>query len=506
MNQNILALLILALISFTSVSALSVNGEPNVTVSRGDLECVDVCYYTPVNISAASLRNKIRIEIYKSGEPLYPDILSVSGDDSQLIFFSEDSKKMNLLKKRVIELDKKTKFVKNVGGQAMIVIQIHAIETQGIDQFRFAWEGIVDKNEKLISAPRFSANVNHHGNYQFDLNFGNLSSSLFRFAFDFSKTKAWSHKAASWTLLKRSEEDLSVNNTTNLYRDNTKSINTEKESAGFSAYGKVFISDNNLIKIKNLTLMYSQPTGAHNSLVSNFNLSNMSFDLEPGKTRFLALNKVYMKATGDKESFIFFQDKVADSIEVNLLFSVSAELASDNQNDRFIDNSLKPEDVKSLPAGTNEALMTLISSVQPYKAEGSILDTFGKKTGIMLDKKHLTQSNYDKYLSVKIINPQFDNLVVLEQKVQAQDLAFQPLLYNFVDDFDKRCRQNAKQCLTTKLILEIGVDKDRETQLSQLPTLKFIITDDPNYKLQKIEPLTGEKVLPPVKKKSFWDF
>lgn len=471
---------------------------------KGDLECDDVCYYTPVNISAASLKNKIRIEIYKTGEPLYPDILQVSGDDSQLIFFSEDQKRMSAIKKRLSALDKKAKFVKNVGGQAMIMVQIHAIEEQGIDQFRFAWEGSVDKTRDTIQVPRASFGTNERGNFSVDLNLGNLASSIFKFAFDFSKTKAWTHRAASWTVFKRNEEDLSVSNNTTLYRQHEKAISPDKESAGFSANGKVYISDNNLIKIKNFSLYYSQPTGDPHSLVSSFNLSNMSFDIKPGETRFLASNKVYMKAKSDKESLIFFQDRVSDSTEVTLLFSISAELADENQNDMKIDYSLKEDDIRKLRPGDNNSIPELIRSIYPVKAEGNIFDVFGKKTGIQLDRRFLTLNNYDRYLTVKIINPAFDNLVLMEQKIQAQALATKPLLYNFVDDFDKRCKQNAKLCSTWKLVLEIGIDKDRESDLLHIPSSKFIITDNPNYVVQKIEPYR-ENQAPPARKKGFWE-
>lgn len=470
--------------------------------TQGQLECEDVCYYTPMNISASSLKNKIRIEIYKTAEPLYPDVLQVSTDDNQLIFYSEDARKMSSIKKRILSLDKKAKFVKNVGGQAMILIQIHAVETQGIDQFRFAWEGSYDKNRTGGTLPRFTASPTEQGSYKVDFNFGNLASSLFKFAFDFSKTKAWSHKAASWTVFKRSEEDISVNNSTTLYRESAKSISTDKESAGFSAYGKVFIAENNLIKIKNFSLGYSQRTGEQNSLVSSFNLSNMSFDLEPGKTRFLALNKVYMKANSDKESLFFFQDKVADSTEVNLLFSISADIADEAKDNISDNNNLPNEVVKTLPHGNN--YQDIINSVIPYKAEGSILDVFGKKTGVQLDRGLLTQENYDRYLKVKISNPAFNNLVVLEQKIQVQDLVNKPLLYNFVDDFDKRCKQNSKQCLTSKVVLEIGYDKDRELDLTQIPDAKFILIDDPGYKLQKIVPYDEKLISVPAAKKSFW--
>lgn len=469
----------------------------------GQMECEDVCYYTPVNISASSLKNKIRIEIYKTAEPLYPDVLQVSSDDNQLIFYAEDAKKMAAIKKRIVVLDKKSQFVKNVGGQAMILIQIHAMETQGIDQFRFAWEGSVDRNRSQVGVPRFSASPTESGSYKIDFNFGNLASSLFKFAFDFSKTKAWSHKAASWTVFKRSEEDISVTNNTTLYRQSEKSITTDKEAAGFSAYGKVFISANNLIKIKNFSLMYSQRTGEENSLVSSFNLSNMSFDLEPGKTRFLALNKVYMKTNSDKESLIFFQDKVADSTEVNLLFSISAEIA-DESKDNIADNSaLSATEVRALPHGNNYS--ELINQVIPYKEEGTILDMYGKKTGLRLNRAFLTQENYDRYLKIKITNPAFNNLVVLEQKAQAQDLTTKSLLYTFVDDFDKRCKQNSKLCLTSKLVLEIGYDKDREFDMQDVQDRKFILIDDPGYKTQKIVPY-DEKLLPiaPPAKKSFW--
>lgn len=470
--------------------------------SAGQLECEDVCYYTPTNISASSLKNKIRIEIYKTAEPLYPDVLQVSTDDNQLIFYAEDAKRMAAIKKRIVALDKKAKFIKNVGGQAMILIQIHAVETQGIDQFRFAWEGSYDKNRTGGNLPRFTASPTEQGSYKIDFNFGNLASSLFKFAFDFSKTKAWSHKAASWTVFKRSEEDISVANNTTLYRESSKSITTDKEAAGFSAYGKVFISENNLIKIKNFSLGYSQRTGEQNSLVSSFNLSNMSFDLEPGKTRFLALNKVYMKTNSDKESLFFFQDKVADSTEVNLLFSISAELADEAKDNVSDNNNLPSEIIKTLPHGNNYA--DIISNVLAYKAEGSILDVFGKKTGVLLDRNLLTQENYDRYLKIKITNPTFDNLVVLEQKIQVQDLVNKPLLYNFVDDFDKRCKQNSKQCLTSKVVLEVGYDKDRELDLVQIPVSKFILIDDPGYKIQKIVPYDEKLISAPVAKKSFW--
>lgn len=470
--------------------------------STGQMECEDVCYYTPVNISASSLKNKIRIEIYKTAEPLYPDVLQVSSDDNQLIFYAEDAKKMSSIKRRIVALDKKAKFIKNVGGQAMILIQIHAVETQGIDQFRFAWEGSYDKNRSSGTLPRFTASPTNQGSYKIDFNFGNLASSLFKFAFDFSKTKAWTHKAASWTVFKRSEEDLSVSNNTTLYRESSKSITTDKESAGFSAYGKVFISENNLIKIKNFNLGYSQRTGELNSLVSNFSLSNMSFDLEPGKTRFLALNKVYMKTNSDKESLFFFQDKVADSTEVNLLFSISADLADDNKDIPSESTGLTNDFILSLPHGHNYA--DILNKIIPTKTEGSILDIFGKKTGLMLERGLLTQENYDRYLKVRIINPAFDNLVVLEQKIQVQDLVNKPLLYNFVDDFDKRCKQNSKQCLTSKVILEIGYDKDRELDLQQIPNMKFILIDDPGYKIQKIIPYDEKLVTMPSTKKSFW--
>lgn len=470
--------------------------------SAGQLECEDVCYYTPINISASSLKNKIRIEIYKTAEPLYPDVLQVSTDDNQLIFYAEDAKRMAAIKKRILILDKKAKFVKNVGGQAMILIQIHAVETQGIDQFRFAWEGSVDRNRTGGTIPRFTASPTNQGSYKVDFNFGNLASSIFKFAFDFSKTKAWTHKAASWTVFKRSEEDLSVTNNTTLYRESSKSITTDKESAGFSAYGKVFISENNFIKIKNFNLSYSQRTGEQNSLVSSFNLSNMTFDLEPGKTRFLALNKVYMKTNSDKESLFFFQDKVADSTEVNLLFSISADLVDETKDNVTDNNNLPSEVVKTLPHGNN--YLDIINQVSAYKGEGSILDVFGKKTGIILNREHLTQENYDRYLKVKITNPTFNNLVVLEQKIQVQDLVTKPLLYNFVDDFDKRCKQNSKQCLTSKVVLEIGYDKDRELDLSGIPDQKFILIDDPGYKIQKIVPYDEKLISTPSSNKSFW--
>lgn len=454
------------------------------------IECDQVCYYSPLNISASSLRNKLRIEVYKTGEPLYPDILQVSSDDSQVIFYSADSKTLNVLKSRILKLDKKPTFVKNVGGQVIVFVQVHAVETQGLDLFRFTLGGSYNKDRPNSNLDTVNIGNNQRGGIKFDFNFGNLASSIFKLAFDFSKTQAWSHKAASWALLKRSEDDLNTDSSSILYRPNDKSINTDKETVGFSVYGKVFISENKLVRFKNLSIRYSQPTNEPNSLLAAFSLGSMNFDLEPGKTRILAVNSVYMKSKSDKESLIFFRDKVADSSEVNLLFSISVELVDENQNSLTKDYSLTDAEIKTLPLGDDNSLQELMGHVLAYKVDGGILDSYGKKTGLQLDSKFLTQSSYDKYLTLRITNPDFDNLVVLDKKIQAQDLASQPVFYDFVDDFDKRCKQNAKLCLSPRLILEIGADTESQPELRHIRNLKFFIKDNRDYKKQFIVPFT----------------
>lgn len=264
-------------------------------LAPGQNECPDgisLCQYVVKNVTPSgvnALIYKVKRAVYADkffqqldGGSLYVD----PTNKSKIIYWDEDDKRRESIKKTLMYLDQKTGDfpVAPGGGYVMVTLTTVYLDDAGLFNFDASVQPFLDKNSKAAPATRLVSTV-ANGISSLVLNAGNLTTSILKFSLDLSNTKSFGQEFFSFSGKVINGENINLNQTSNVFTEAGTSSSKEKEDAGDKVSGQVIVNsqDPKRIQISNLSVTIAKKTDDFkNSLTERLFSSYPIIDLVAG--------------------------------------------------------------------------------------------------------------------------------------------------------------------------------------------------------------------------------
>lgn len=386
--------------------------------SSGQVVCVGkTCYYTPLMMSASDHNREHFKALTGTGLRFIPrsdGFIERGRDANEVSFWHKCQEVLDRMIALAPEVDNA---VLSTGRRAIhLQIKIYHVTTQAFSGFSFGLSGLF-RGEVDGRPPRGSLGSGPSG---FDLNFafGNLTNHLLQLSLSRSRNSksGYELRDVSFEVLEGEifERSLIQKN----YRD-TSFSNPATEDTGYRFKGQAFVeetSDEPTVVLKDLHLTYSVPQNENPNVIAEvLSIHRLEVEVPNGRPYVLASENLSLSSAGRNRSLPFFLENSNIKTDSKLVVFVTAWPKDSPPKSDIEYKRLSKDEVEDLPVNTSlDLLETARFDLVPSQGV-----TDFDLIQLSLDKKGLTQDNYNEILMVSLSADGVDSAPIA---VEAQNL------------------------------------------------------------------------------------
>lgn len=373
------------------------------------------CLYFPVNrISDFEIETLIRaVEIQVFGDKIVPGDTYIQRNpgsrNNQIVYWDQNPAIRQQIAEALINQDRIPTHSFRRQPRIEVGITILALDQSATKSFQFSLDIArrVQGAASLGVTDRLGVDSSN-GPTSLNWNGGNLQSSLYGLALDFSRIKNWSRENREYGFSAAHGELLRNSKSTLTYLNPNALSDTRSERSGFQADGRAFISQDPQtfepsILVKDLKVTWGVPTRDNEkTLVQSIEINPTDIEVRPGSTVVLWEDNVNLVKTQRVDQFVFAQGSARDTVEARLYILATFSILAPSGNEPIIENAgFTSDQISTLDQGDAKSVERLAESLTARVVPTSLVDAFGQKVLLQLGGP-LTQASFPQNFIVEV--------------------------------------------------------------------------------------------------------